>query len=197
MISKEFQENIESGDIMNVRSALLDDLIIDRTFKTFNEDYKVASEKLSVLVPYDGEPFETDPEKWDKEYLNQQKVALMVNFSKERIAHLQEVITKVMPPVTKKKSNTTSSYQVPSGGKAKRTGKSVTAVREVKKDKERGINKEKSSKKKSEIDMAGNALIIGGIATTTVGIALAQPVVAGTGVIATGAGVCIKVYNRR
>lgn len=196
MISKEFQENIESGDIMNVRSALLDDLIIDRTFKTFNEDYKVASEKLSVLVPYDGEPFEADPEKWDKEYLNQQKVALMVNFSKERIAHLQEVITKVMPPVTKKKSNTTLSYQAPSGGKAKRTGKTVT-VREVEKDKKRVINKEKSSKKKAEIDMAGNALIIGGIATTTAGIALAQPIVAGIGVIATGAGVCIKVCNRR
>jgi len=97
-ISKEFQENIESGDVMLVRSALLDDLIIDRTFKTFDEDYKFASEKLSVLVPYDGEPFETDPEKWNKEYLNQQKVALMVNFSKERIAHLQKVIAKVLGP---------------------------------------------------------------------------------------------------
>lgn len=224
MISKEFQENIESGDIMNVRSALLDDLIIDRTFKTFNEDYKVASEKLNVLVSYDGEPFETDPEKWDKEYLNQQKVALMVNFSKERIAHLQEVITKVMPPVTEKKSNTTLSYQTSTGGKAKRTGKAVTVVREIEKNKEKpdkphgaitkktntvsdsgsgrtvrkkNNEREKSSKKKAEIDMLGNALIISGIATTTAGIALAQPVVAGTGVIATGAGVCIKVYNRR
>ena len=189
MISKEFQENIESGDVMLVRSALLDDLIIDRTFKTFDEDYKAASEKLNLLVPYDEEPFETNSEKWDKKYLNQQKVALMVNFSEERINHLKAVIEKVMPPVTEKKDNTTLSYQTPHGSKARRTGRTV--VREVEK------NKEKSSKKKSEIDMAGNALIIGGIATTTAGIALAQPVVAGTGVIATGAGVCIKVYNRR
>lgn len=226
MISKEFQENIESGDVMLVRSALLDDLIIDRTFKTFDEDYKAASEKLNLLVPYDEEPFETNSEKWDKKYLNQQKVALMVNFSEERINHLKAVIEKVMPPVTEKKDNTTLSYQTPHGSKARRTGRTV--VREVEKNKEkldkphdaitnktntasdsesgrtgrkkikeRVINKEKSSKKKSEIDMAGNALIIGGIATTTAGIALAQPVVAGTGVIATGAGVCIKVYNWR
>lgn len=196
MISREFQENIESGDVMLVRCVLSNDLIVDRTFKKFKEEFEVARKKMDLLEPYDEEAFEADSEKWDMEYLSHQKVALIENFSEERIAHMQEVITKVMPPVTKKKSNTTLSYQAPSGGKAKRTGKKVT-VREVEKDKKRVINKEKPSKKKAEIDMAGNVLIIGGIATTTAGIALAQPVVAGTGVIVTGAGVCIKVYNRR
>lgn len=228
MISREFQENIESGDVMLVRCVLSNDLIVDRTFKKFKEEFEVARKKMDLLEPYDEEAFEADSEKWDMEYLSHQKVALIENFSEERIAHMQEVITKVMPPVTEKKSNTTLSYQTPIGGKDKRTRKTVIAVREVEKNKEkldkphdaitnktntasdsesgrtgrkkikeRVINKEKSSKKKSEIDMAGNALIIGGIATTTAGIALAQPVVAGTGVIATGAGVCIKVYNRR
>ena len=191
MISREFQENIESGDVMLVRCVLSNDLIVDRTFKKFKEEFEVARKKMDLLEPYDEEAFEADSEKWDMEYLSHQKVALIENFSEERIAHMQEVITKVMPPVTEKKSNTTLSYQTPIGGKDKRTRKTVIAVREVEK------NKEKSSKKKSEIDMAGNALIIGGIATTTAGIALAQPVVAGTGVIAIGAGVCIKVYNRR
>ena len=194
MISREFQENIESGDVMLVRCVLSNDLIVDRTFKKFKEEFEVARKKMDLLVPYDEEAFEADSEKWDMEYLSHQKVALIENFSEERIAHMQEVITKVMPPVTEKKSNTTLSYQTPSGGKAKRTGKTVTVTRQVEKDKERVINKGKPSKKK---DIAGNALIIGGIATTTAGIALAQPVVVGTGVIATGAGVCIKVYNRR
>lgn len=194
MISREFQENIESGDVMLVRCVLSNDLIVDRTFKKFKEEFEVARKKMDLLEPYDEEAFEADSEKWDMEYLSHQKVALIENFSEERIAHMQEVITKVMPPVTEKKSNTTLSYQTPSGGKAKRTGKTVTVTRQVEKDKERVINKGKPSKKK---DIAGNALIIGGIATTTAGIALAQPVVVGTGVIATGAGVCIKVYNRR
>lgn len=222
MISREFQENIESGDVMLVRCVLSNDLIVDRTFKKFKEEFEVARKKMDLLEPYDEEAFEADSEKWDMEYLSHQKVALIENFSEERIAHMQEVITKVMPPVTEKKSNTTLSYQTPIGAKAKRTGKTV--VSEVEKNKEKldkphsaiikktntvsgsGSgrtgqetinNEEKSSKKKAEIDMLGNALIIGGIATTTAGIALAQPVVAGTGVIATGAGVCIKVYNRR
>lgn len=73
MISKEFLENVESGDLMTVRSALLDDLIIDRTFRTFDEDFNVANRRLNILVPYDGDPFETDAGKWDKEYLNQRK----------------------------------------------------------------------------------------------------------------------------
>lgn len=221
MISKEFQENIESGDVMLVRCVLSNDLIIDRTFKKFNEEFEAARKKMDLLEPYDKEPFETDSEKWDMEYLSHQKVALIENFSEERIAHLQEVIAKVMPPVTEKKSTTMLARQTSSGDKTekpkhceeekkknkKKSGKLHGVANTISKPKnscisrekidETIINARKSSKKKSEIDMAGNALIIGGIATTTAGIALAQPVVAGTGVIATGAGVCIKVYNRR
>ena len=99
MISREFLENIESGDLMTVRSALLDDLIIDRTFKIFDEDFKAANERLELLVPFDGEPLETDSEKWDKEYLNQQKVALMVNFSEKRIDHLKRLLLRLCHPI--------------------------------------------------------------------------------------------------
>ena len=192
MIAKEFQENIESGNIIAVRSALLDDLIIDRTFKTFEEEYKAASKKINLLVPYDGEPFETDPKKWDMEYLNLQKVELMMNFSEERIAHLQKVIAKIMPPTVEKNSNIPTTVE--SYSKNKLTGRRIT------KKTTKIIPAEKNNadkKKENEKNTFGNALIIGGIATTTAGIALAQPVVVGTGVIATGAGVCIKVYNRR
>lgn len=134
MISKEFLENVESGDLMTVRSALLDDLIIDRTFRTFDEDFNVANQRLNILVPYDGEPFETDAGKWDKEYLNQQKVALMVNFSEERIAHLKAVIAKVMPPDEEKENRTVASRQMPSEG---RTGRTVKAERVVPREPEK------------------------------------------------------------
>lgn len=134
MISKEFLENVESGDLMTVRSALLDDLIIDRTFRTFDEDFNVANQRLNILVPYDGEPFETDAGKWDKEYLNQQKVALMVNFSEERITHLKAVIAKVMPPDEEKENRTVASRQMPSEG---RTGRTVKAERVVPREPEK------------------------------------------------------------
>lgn len=227
MISKEFLENVESGDLMTVRSALLDDLIIDRTFRTFDEDFHVANERLNILVPYDGEPYETDAGKWDKEYLNQQKVALMVNFSEKRIAHLKDVIAKVMPPDEEKKNRTVASRQMPSEG----TVKAERVVpRELEKNKvenrlasrtssektnvpprtgngssrtggrvisEKATDKDSSEKSKSETDGVGTALIIGGVAVAAVGVAIAEPVVIGAGVVAVGAGVCVKVNNRR
>lgn len=231
MISKEFLENVESGDLMTVRSALLDDLIIDRTFRTFDEDFNVANQRLNILVPYDGEPFETDAGKWGKEYLNQQKVALMVNFSEERIAHLKAVIAKVMPPDEEKENRTVASRQMPSEGRTGRTVKAERVVpREPEKNKvenrpasrtssektnvsprtgngssrtgrrvicETATDKDSSEKSKSETDGVGTALIIGGAAVAAVGVAIEEPVVIGAGVVAVGAGVCVKVNNRR
>lgn len=229
MISREFLENIESEDLVTVRSALLDDLIIDRAFKTFDEDFKVANEKLDLLVPYDGEPFETDPEKWDKEYLNQQKVALMVNFSKERINHLKSVIAKVLPPDLPKENNATAPRQASSESRTGRTVKNErVVVRVTEKEKagsrptprstapktnhaprsgsgrtgrrvinETATDKKGSGKKESVIDGVGTALILGGVAATAVGIAVAKPIVIGVGVVVAGAGVCVKVSNRR
>lgn len=121
MVSRDFLDNIASGDLMTVRSALLDDLIIDRTFKTFDEDFKAAAEKLNLLVPYDKVPFENDSEKWDKEYLNQQKVALMVNFSEERITHLKAVISKIMPPDLSKSDNDITANRSSSDSRTGRT----------------------------------------------------------------------------
>lgn len=231
MISREFLENIESGDLMTVRSALLDDLIIDRTFKTFDEDFKAANERLELLVPFDGEPLETDPEKWDKKYLNQQKVALMVNFSEKRIVHLKAVISKVMPPDLSRNSNATASHQELSDSRTGRTVRTERViVRETEKNKveprttpkytstrsnptprsgsgssrtgrrvinETASDRDESDKKKAKTDGVGTALIIGGVAATAVGIAIAEPIVIGAGVVVAGAGVCVKASNRR
>lgn len=195
MISKEFQENINEGDLITVRSALLDDLIIDRTFKKFDEDFKAANDKLDILVPYDGEPLEMDTEKWNMDYLNLQKVELMINFSKERIEHLKAVIVKVMPPnkVKKEKKYVSSQNQTiqlhQKKEKGSGTGSSLTGTRK--------INETEIRDEKCESKEDGKALIIGGTITTAVGIAIAQPVVIGVGVAIVGAGVYTKANNRR
>lgn len=228
MISKEFRENIESGDLITVRSALLDDLIIDRTFRTFDEDFKVANEKLDILVPYDDEPFECNPEKWDKEYLNQQKVALMVNFSEERIVHLKKVIKKVMPPEISKDSNNTVSRQTfikSRTGREKKHERVVVSETKVKRDsrmvsrstspkttkvlrsgnertgrtviKKSANDRNNFKKKESETDGIGSALILFGTATTVTGVAMAEPIIIGAGIVVAGVGACVKLDNRR
>lgn len=213
MISKEFQECIKDGDVVIIRSALMDALIIDRTFKKFDEEFEEAVKaKSNLLVPYDEKMIEDDPEKWDMDYLNKQKVALMLNFSQKRIDHLKSVIVKVMPPKVEKeklretnfkeakadiypaKSDTTKSKQnrrehSQSTQKTNQkpehttrlTGRKVISVTE----------KKCENKKKDE----GNALILGGVFTAAVGVAIVQLVVVGAGVVITGAGVVKKFSN--
>ena len=91
MISEEFKRNVESGDVVTVRSALVDYLIIDRTFKMFDEALTYASQRLDLIQPFDSDALVFDSTQWDETYLNEQKVALMVNFSTERINHIKEL----------------------------------------------------------------------------------------------------------
>ena len=98
MISAEFKRNVQSGDLLRVRSSLIDYLIIDRSFKKFDEALDFALRSLPILQEHDGEVFEEDASQWNKRYLNFQKAALINNFSEERIQHLKQVIRTVMPP---------------------------------------------------------------------------------------------------
>lgn len=212
MISREFEETIKSGKPMAVKSVLLDYLIMDRTFQKFDEALE-AAKKLNIIVPYAGDPIEKDSKKWDKEYLNMQKVELMENFSEERIEHLKAVIAKVMPlneipnkathkidvstekkqnNINKKidevqfKANVEEAFQEESDTGNGLTGRSVS-VREIEKDK-----RQTERDKKKEF---GNKLIIGGTITAAVGVAIVQPVVVGAGVVIAGAGVVVKYSN--
>lgn len=131
MISTEFKQNIESGDLVTVRSALVDYLIIDRTFKKFDEGLDYARTKLDIIQPYDNTPFETETGKWDNGYLNRQKVALMVNFSEERIDHIKKVIHNVLPTNSIQQVETPTSRQVAKAAHENRTGRTVLSEKPV------------------------------------------------------------------
>lgn len=131
MISTEFKQNVESGDLVTVRSALVDYLIIDRTFKKFDEALEYGCANLNIMQPYDNNPLETESEKWDNAYLNQQKVALMVNFSKERIDHIKSIIKNVMPANVTQKTKTVSNRIGISESHENRTGRTVVSEKVV------------------------------------------------------------------
>lgn len=94
MVSEEFKKNMESGNVISVRSALVDYLFVDKSFKQFDEALSEANKKVKIMEPYDGLAMDLEGP-WTLDYLNAQKVALMVNFSDERIRHLKKVITSV------------------------------------------------------------------------------------------------------
>lgn len=237
MISNEFKQNVESGDLVTVRSALVDYLIIDRTYKKFDETLEYACANMNILQAFDNEPLETESEKWDNAYLNQQKVALMVNFSKERIEHIKSVIDKVMPANVVQKTETVSNRPNISESHDNRTGRTVVSERVVdsknfnstynrtsqyenRKPNSTSAASRNSSRSKtgrtgkrviSETpsdsgrfeeknkaeDRISTAMIVGGVAVTAVGLATSKPIVIATGVVIAGAGVGLKVYNRR
>lgn len=169
-ISPEFKENVQSNNVIRVRSALLDYLIIDRTtFDLFDTALDYANKSLEVTEEHDNKPFENEPEKWDKDYLNKQKASLMVNFSEKRIAHLKKVVTKVLPPQKQDVELKQSSHPNARTSKKKDTG---------------GFD-------------ACTALIFAGVTVTTVGVIVSKPIVIGAGVVIVGVGGTIKVYKSR
>lgn len=224
MVSEEFKRNVQAGDVVTVRSALVDYLISDRTFKTFDEALSYASSQLPVIEEHDGKVFEPKAA-WDMRYLNLQKAALSFNFSQARIDHLKDVIKAVMPAEVSNTPAAASSARVPkektSGG---RTGRIVVeetvhqpsqpAVRQGQPQIERRTNPSGKTGKRivSETehpadDQRGqkstqgfdgsSALIVGGVAVATVGVIAAEPVVIGAGAAIAGVGCVVKVSRRK
>lgn len=90
--SKEFIDAVNSENLSLVRVMLKDSLVLDPTFKEFNELISYAKKNISNLYEeHDDEAFETNSEMWNKNYMNKQLNNLMYNFSKERIEHLKKV----------------------------------------------------------------------------------------------------------
>lgn len=224
MVSREFMDNVQNGNAYRVRSVLLDYLIIDSTFKTFDEAFEYASRHVQVTQKYDNEPFELDKKKWNMRYLNVQKTTLMLNFAPERIKHLKEVITylneigatpKPAEPSEKKASK-------PASGNS-RTGRTIIGETERGKEKESSADSQKrqtakksegktgrkqiSEKVHSESDTSdrrsepgfnvGIAMAVGGGAIAVAGAVTLKPVVVAAGVAVAGAGCAIISANRQ
>ena len=91
-VSKEFMDIVAQGDKNAVRTSLANYMILDRSYKLFDESFSYAQSKMDIIERHDGQELTQDRKKWTEEYLNEQLVAVVINFSKERIAHIKQVI---------------------------------------------------------------------------------------------------------
>ncbi len=99
MITSEFNSAVAKQDLLMVRIMLKDSFVIDPSLRQFKEMFQYANGRLpTLLVPYDGEPLESDCRKWDKKALNMELVKLVNNFSRERINHLRSVVSHIYAP---------------------------------------------------------------------------------------------------
>lgn len=162
MISEEFKKNVESGDVVTVRSALVDYLIIDTTFRRFDEALDYAKQLINVIEKDDGmADYDFVQEHWNEIYLNKQKVALMVNFSQKRIDHVKRVIKTVLADkaysVQKSDTIKESSYVKQQGNRTGRTVLSEEVIPRSGQSTEADMNTDtKASKMPSRLDSKAN-----------------------------------------
>lgn len=225
MVSREFMDNVQNGNVYRVRSVLLDYLIIDRTFKTFDEAIEYASRTMDVVQKYDNEPFVLDKDKWSMRYLNVQKATLMMNFAPERIQHLKDVITYL--DATGATPNTAESSERKNSKPVNRnihTGRTVIRETELSQssyptvDSQPKENAKKLSERKtgrtqisekvlSEPEAedkvrkpgfnVGVAMAVGGSAVAVAGAVTLKPGIVVAGVAVAGTGCAIASANKR
>lgn len=92
-LTKEFMDAVQEEKLIRVRIMLKDSLLIDPTGAQFDEMEKYASGSMADLyTEHDGEPLSFDVGTWNEDYLNQQMVTVVNNFSKERIELLKGMV---------------------------------------------------------------------------------------------------------
>lgn len=92
-VTQEFMEAVQSGREMRVRIMLKDSLLVDPTLAQFEEMERYAVQQMgNIYTEHDGEQLNFDVTAWDEDYLNRQMVAVVSNFSKERVELLQAMV---------------------------------------------------------------------------------------------------------
>ena len=205
MVSDEFKMNVATGDITLVKSSLVNYIIMDSTFKKFDEALEYA--KLTMeIIEKNGEPvFDKNTDNWDEKYFDKQLTALLFNFSEERIRHIKD-IRKVL---RQRAINNTLSSKTDIKKNEKRTGEKVlseTVIDETgdnnKKYKQENLKKGKNGSKLEEKTPLTTWMIGGGIillalggATTVLGASKITSALIKSGAVIAGAGVVMKMVK--
>lgn len=94
-VTSAFHEAINSGNISTARIMMTNSLLEDP--EDFNEMERLAS-GVRLYDEHDGQSFEEDRNKWNDAYVDKLMVqAKKINFSRERISHLKEVVRYLHP----------------------------------------------------------------------------------------------------
>lgn len=92
-ITKEFAEAVGGGKLLRVRIMLKDILLVDPSLSMFDEMEAYASARMKNLYdPHNKDIFNYDKTSWNEDYLNEQMVIVVNNFSKERIEFLKNIV---------------------------------------------------------------------------------------------------------
>lgn len=95
-VTKDFKDAVNNNQKTKIRIMLKNSMIIDPSLKTFDEMLAYAEKNLpDIYDEHNGEELINDSSAWDEQYMNQQMVVLVTNFSKERIDLLRKIVKKL------------------------------------------------------------------------------------------------------
>ena len=110
-LTKSFYEAVSEGNVLRIRIMMKDSLLVDPTFRDFDEMEKEAASIKGLYDEHDGSAFNTNKETWNDEYMNILMVEVVENFSHERIEHLKDVV-RYLRPVKENTKTTQSSNNI-------------------------------------------------------------------------------------
>lgn len=96
-ITQVFTEAVAAGDVRKIRIMMKDSLLVDLTFRDFDEMSRLAADVPGLYDTHDGKELVSDQSAWDDNYMDRQMVEVMWNFSRERLNHLKQVIRFLRP----------------------------------------------------------------------------------------------------
>ncbi len=101
-ISSEFAQAVRDENKLRVRIMLKDSLLIDKTFRLFDEMQAYATAQgVSPWVDADI-PLEKSEKPWTEDTMNYELTALVNDFTKEHVNYIKQIITDLYKASTEK-----------------------------------------------------------------------------------------------
>ena len=147
-LTDRFFKELDNKDIPKLRVMMKDSLLVDLSFKQFNEMSKYVKNIEGMYDEHDDKacPFEEDKSKWDKKYMDKQLTQLFVgNFSKKRIEHIKKVITYIYSN-EKKNVNESTNVTTPKIIELPKLKDAKKALNDIKKECEKALKEKEPSK---------------------------------------------------
>ena len=89
-VTDSFLEEVSEGDVLGIRIIMKNSLLVDPSFKDFDEREKLAKDVIGLYDEHDGAELDYDKSNWSEDYMNMLMVEVVGNFSHERIDHLKQ-----------------------------------------------------------------------------------------------------------
>ena len=104
-VTDSFLEEVSEGDVLGIRIIMKNSLLVDPSFKDFDEREKLAKDVIGLYDEHDGAELDYYKSNWSEDYMNMLMVEVVGNFSHERIDHLKQLVSFLFPYEDKKPIN--------------------------------------------------------------------------------------------